>query len=82
MNPEDLISELVSQAGITQEQGVAANDVFQNTLLAGNKSKELIVGQLIEKVGVDEATANTIYDIGVGLLTSSGILDKVKGIFK
>lgn len=81
MNPEDLISQLVSQTGITQEQGVAANDVFQNTFLAGNKSKDLIVGQLIEKVGVDEGTANMIYDVGVGLLSSSGVIDKIKGIF-
>jgi hypothetical protein len=29
MKPEDFITQLVSQTGITQEQGEAANDVFQ-----------------------------------------------------
>ena len=45
MNKEDFISELVKQTGLTQEQGAAANDVFEDTFLAGNKSKDLIVGQ-------------------------------------
>ena len=82
MNSEDFISELVKQTGLTQEQGVAANDVFEGTFLAGNKSKDLIVSQLVERVGVDQSQAEMIYTVGTGLLSSSGILDKVKGIFK
>ena len=82
MNPEDFISELVSQTGITQEQGAEANDIFQNTFLAGNDSKDLIVGQLVERLGVDQGKAEMIYTVGVGLLSSTGVLDKVKGIFK
>ena len=78
MNPEDFISQLVSETGITQEQGAAANDVFQGTFLAGEKSKDIIVDQLVQRLGVDKALAETIYTVGVGLLSSSGILDKVK----
>ena len=79
MNPEDFITQLVSETGITQEQGAAANDVFQGTFLAGEKSKEIIVDQLVQRLGVDKALAETIYTVGVGLLSSSGILDKIKG---
>lgn len=79
MNPEDFISQLVSETGITQEQGAAANDVFQGTFLAGEKSKNIIVDQLVQKVGVDQAMAETIYTVGVGLLSSTGIIDSIKG---
>jgi hypothetical protein len=82
MNKENFISELVKQTGLTQEQGAAANDVFEGTFLAGNKSKDLIVSQLVERVSVDEAKAEMIYTVGIGLLSSSGALDKVTGLFK
>lgn len=78
MNAEDFIAQLVSETGITQEQGAAANDVFQGTFLAGEKSKKIIVDQLVQRLGVDKAMAETIYTVGVGLLTSTGILDKIK----
>ena len=81
MNKDDFISELVKQTGLTQEQGVAANDVFESTFLAGNKNKDLIVNQLTERVGIDKSQAEMIYTAGIGLL-SSGVLDKVTGLFK
>jgi hypothetical protein len=82
MNKEDFIGELISKTGLTQEQGNAANDVFESTFLAGNESKDLIVGQLVERVGVDKSQAEMIYTVGIGLLSSGGVMDKVKGIFK
>jgi hypothetical protein len=77
MNSSDFISELVSQTGLTQEQGVAANDVFESTFLAGNKNKNIIVTQLVQRLGVDEAQAEIIYNVGIGLL-SAGIISKIK----
>lgn len=81
MNSSDFISELVSQTGLTQEQGVAANDVFESTFLAGNKNKNIIVSQLSQRLGIDEAQAEIIYNVGIGLL-SAGVLNKIKGLFK
>ncbi|MBP3790644.1 MAG: hypothetical protein ILA26_01290 [Methanobrevibacter sp.] len=81
MNKEDFISELVKQTGLTNEQGAAANDIFENTFLAGNKNKDLIVSQLTEKLGIDESKADMIYTAAIGIL-SSGVLDKVTSIFK
>ena len=77
MNTEDFISQLVSEAGLTQEQGVAANSIFESTFLAGNKNKDFIVQQLMERLGVDESQANLIYEVGVGIL-ATGILTKIK----
>ena len=77
MNTEDFISQLFSEAGLTQEQGVAANSIFESTFLAGNKNKDFIVQQLMERLGVDESQANLIYEVGVGIL-ATGILSKLK----
>lgn len=82
MKKEDFISQLVSQTGLTQEQGTVANDVFESTFLAGNKNKDFIVNQLSERLGIDKSQAEMIYTVGVGLLSTTGILDKIKGIFK
>lgn len=81
MNAEDFIKELTSQTGLTQEQGLAANEVFESTFLAGNKNKDLIIGQLTERLGIDESQADMIYNVAVGLL-ADGVMDKVKNIFK
>ena len=77
MNSEDFISQLISETGLTQEQGAAANNIFEKTFLAGNKNKEFIIAQLVERLGVDESQANIIYEVGVGLL-ATGILSKIK----
>ncbi len=81
MNAEDFISELVSQTGLTKDQGLAANEIFESTFLAGNKNKDLITNQLVQKLGVDESQADMIYNAAVGILTS-GAIDKVKNILK
>lgn len=80
MNPEDFINELVSQTGLTKDQGLVANEIFESTFLAGNKNKDLIKSQLAEKLGVGESQANLIYNDAIGILTS-GAIDNVKKIF-
>ena len=77
MNAEDFIAQLVSETGLTQEQGITANSIFESTFLAGNKNKDFIVQQLMERLGVDESQANLIYEVGVGIL-ATGILTKIK----
>ncbi|MBE6508131.1 MAG: hypothetical protein E7Z77_01830 [Methanobrevibacter sp.] len=81
MNPEDFISQLISETGITKEQGAAANGIFESTFLAGNKNKDFIIAQIVEKLGVDESQANIIYNAAIGILTT-GVISKIKGIFK
>ena len=82
MNEADFIQEIMKQANLSQDQGDMVNQIFQENFIAGDKSKDIIVNLISEKVGVDKAQAEQIYTIGVGLLTSTGILDKIKGIFK
>lgn len=52
---------------------------------AGGGADDVIVNLIAEKLGVDKARAKDIYAIGVTVLTTTtttGILDKIKGIFK
>ena len=81
MTNADLIQELMKQANLSQDQGDIVNQIFQENFIAGNKNKETIVNLLAEKLGIDKAQADQIYNIAAGLL-ASGILDKIKGLFK
>ncbi len=65
----DLIQELMKQANLTD-------------FTAGGGAEDVIVNLIAEKLGVDKARAKDIYAIGVTVLTTTGILDKIKGIFK
>ena len=81
MNQADFIQEIMKQANLSEDQGGIVSQIFESTFLAGNKNKDMIIGLIVEKLGVDEAQADQIYNIAVGLL-ASGVLSKVKGIFK
>ena len=81
MNEADFIQEIMKQANLSEDQGDIVNQIFQENFIAGNKNKEVIVNLLAEKLGVDKAQADQIYTIAAGIL-ASGILDKIKGLFK
>ena len=81
MNESDFIQAIMQEANLSEDQGDIVNQIFQKNFIAGNKNKETIVNLLAEKLGVDKAQADQIYNIAAGLL-ASGILDKIKGLFK
>ena len=68
----DLIQELMKQANLTEDQGNIVSDIFAQNFTAGGGAEDVI----------DKARAKDIYAIGVTVLTTTGILDKIKGIFK
>ena len=73
MTNADLIQELMKQANLTEEQGNIVGDIFANNFTAGGGAEDIIVNLIAEKLGVDKARA---------ILTATGVLDKIKGIFK
>lgn len=81
MNAEEFINELMVQTGLSEEQATAANEIFENTLLVGNRNKGLIINQLTERLNIGETQANIIYNTAIGLL-ADGAVDKIKGLFK
>ena len=82
MTNADLIQELMKQANLTQEEGDIVGDIFANNFTSGGGAEDIIVNLIAEKLGVDKKRAKDIYAIGVTVLTSTGILDKIKGFFK
>ena len=67
---------------MTQEEGDIVGEIFANNPTTGSGAEDVIVGLIAEKLGVDKARAKDIYAIGLTVLTTTGILDKIKGIFK
>lgn len=82
MTNADLIQELMKQANLTEEEGNIVGDIFAQNFTAGGGAEDMIVNLIAEKLGVDKARAKDIYAIGVTVLTTTGILDKIKGFFK
>ena len=78
----DLIQELMKQANLTEDQGNIVNDIFAQNFTPGGGAEDIIVNLIAEKLGVDKARAKDIYNIGASVLTATGVLDKIKGIFK
>ena len=74
----DLIQELMKQANLTEDQGNIVSDIFAQNFTAGGGAEDVIVNLIAEKLGVDKARAKDIYAIGVTVLTTTGILDKIK----
>lgn len=81
MNAKDFIAQLSKETGLDASQAQDVNGILESTFLAGNKNKDTITKLISEKLGVDEAKADMIYNAAIGII-SSGVLDKVKGIFQ
>ena len=81
MNETDFIQEIMKQANLSDDQGGMVNEFFQSNFIAGNKNMVAFVSLIAEKLGVEEAQADQIYNIAACLI-AGGILHKVKGIFK
>lgn len=76
MNAEDFIKQLSNETGLDASQAASVNGILESTFLAGNKNKDTITKMISEKLGVDEANADMIYNAAIGIV-SSGILDKI-----
>ncbi len=81
MNAEDFIAQLTQETGIDASQAASVNGILESTFLAGDKNKDTITKLISEKLGVDDAKADMIYNAAIGII-SSGVLDKVTGLFK
>ncbi|WP_407379171.1 hypothetical protein [Methanobrevibacter sp.] len=76
MNAEDFFKRLSDETGLNQSQSQGVNEILESTFLAGNKNKDTITQMISEKLGVDEAKADMIYNAAIGIITSR-IIDKI-----
>ena len=70
MNKSDFIKALESTTGYNLQQCTAINDVLENHFVFRKKNKAKVVAELSERLSVDEATADRIYEHAMAIIRS------------
>lgn len=68
MNKSDFIKELESITQYSAEQCTVINDVLENHYIFRKKNKPKVVAELSERLGVDEAEADNIYETSMSII--------------
>lgn len=68
MNKSDFIKELESKTQLSAEQCAVINDVLENHYIFRKKNKPKIVAELSERLGVDEAEADRIFELSMSII--------------
>lgn len=80
MNKTEFINRLEQEAGITNDQATAVNEIMENHSFIGKNSKRQVESEIAGALGVDEAEAVRISDIASGIIASA-LKDKLKHPF-
>ena len=80
MNKSDVIKELANKLGYDEEKCTMINSVVEENFLIGEKNKDSMVKQFIEKIGVSEDEAEKIYETVMGVVVK-GFFEKMKHPF-
>ncbi|MBQ8131328.1 MAG: hypothetical protein IJ193_02430 [Bacilli bacterium] len=81
MNKKEVIEKLSKVTNLSIEQCTMINDVLEDNFIIGKKNKEKIISDIVEKVHLDEAKAEEVYESFAGIM-KDGILDKIKHPFR
>ena len=68
MNKSDFIKALESTTEYSFDQCAVINDVLENHFVFRKKNKSKVVAELSERLAVDEATADRIYEQAMAIL--------------
>lgn len=68
MNKSDFIKELETQTKLSAEQCATVNDVLENHYVFRKKNKPKIVSELSERLCVDEAEADNIFELAMSII--------------
>ena len=78
MDKEQIVATIKEKVNLPDDVAKKAAEAIDGKSLVANKDD--FVKTLVEKVGIDEKSANSIYNALCDVL-SSDIVDKVKGLF-
>ncbi len=70
MNKTDFIKELERQTKLSAEQCAAVNDVLENNFIFRKKNNPKIVAELSERLDIDEAEADGIFELSMSIIKS------------
>lgn len=68
MNKSEFIKELERKTQYSAEQCAVINDVLENHFVLRKKNKPKVVAELIERLGVDEAEADSVYEMSMSII--------------
>lgn len=68
MNKSDFIKELESKTNYSAEQCAVINDVLENHFVFRKKNKPKAVAELSERLSVDEAEADSIFEQAMAII--------------
>ena len=81
MNKTDFLISLKEKTGLSEEDCLKVNDVVDETFIIGKKNKEKMINAFKEKLNIDAAKANEIYEVTMSII-SSAIKNKIRHPFK
>ena len=68
MNKTGFIEKLQQETEYSQEQCILINDVLESHFIFRKKNKTKVVADLVEKLAVDEAEADRVYELCMGII--------------
>lgn len=68
MNKSDFIKELESKTQLSAEHCAVVNDVLENHYIFRKKNKPKVVAELSERLSVEEAEADNIFELAMGII--------------
>ena len=63
MNKSGFIEKLQQETNYSEEQCILINDVLESHFIFRKKNKPKVVADLVEKLAVDEAEADRVYEL-------------------
>ena len=81
MNKSEFIKVLSEKLGYDEEKCTVINSIVEDHFIVGKNTKEKLLADFVEKLGVSQEEADKIYNV-VAETVSDGIFGKIKRIFK
>lgn len=81
MNKKGFIEKLKDQTRLNDQECIIINDILESHFIIGKKNRIRIIGDLKEKLDINEVKANNIYNICMNIIGSS-VKDKLKHHFR
>lgn len=81
INKSEFLNLIQSKTRLSKDECLIVNDILEMNFLIGNKNKQKIIDQLIDKLNINKDKAEEIYNISNNIISLS-IKEKLKHPFK
>ena len=81
INKSEFLNLIQSKTRLSKDECLIVNDILERNFLIGNKNKQNIINELIDKLSVNEEKAEEIYNISMNIISLS-LKEKLKHPFK